>query len=71
MDIRNYVNAKKAAIGAALLAPMAMLHAAPIDVTAVVAEINDQKAPINAIGGAVLGLAVAIFAWRWVRRAMG
>jgi hypothetical protein len=41
-----------------------------IDVTSVVSTIGAQLTPIASIGGAVLGVIVAIKAYKWVRRAM-
>ncbi|KAF7600094.1 MAG: methyltransferase [Candidatus Dactylopiibacterium carminicum] len=43
---------------------------AAIDVSAVVDEIDGTLTPIGLIGGAVLLVAVAIKAYKWVRRAM-
>lgn len=60
--------AQAAAAGGLALAGQA--HAAAIDVTAVVADIAAQAAPIAAIGGAVLVLIVGIKAFKWVRRAL-
>lgn len=45
-------------------------QAAAIDVTATVADISAQAAPINLIGGAVLLVMVAVKAFRWVRSAL-
>ena len=59
--------ATAAALGALALANNA--HAA-IDVTAVVAEINDTIAPLGLIGAAVLVVVVSIAAFKWVRRAI-
>lgn len=44
--------------------------AAAIDVTGVVTEIAAQSAPISLIGGAVLAIAVAVKAFKWVRAAL-
>ncbi|KZT17010.1 hypothetical protein A1D30_05820 [Acidovorax sp. GW101-3H11] len=57
-----------AAAGALALATNAA-HAA-IDVTSVVAEIDDTIAPIGLIGAAVLLVVVAVAAFKWVRRAI-
>ncbi|CAN7262018.1 major capsid protein [Acidovorax sp. LjRoot129] len=60
--------ATAAAAGALVLATN-MAHAA-IDVTGVVAEIDDTIAPIGLIGAAVLLVVVAVAAFKWVRRAI-
>ncbi len=49
---------------------MAPVHAAAVDVTAVVTDIGAQAAPIALVGAAVLILLVGIKAFKWVRRAM-
>jgi hypothetical protein len=41
-----------------------------VDVTSTVSTISAQLTPIAAVGGAVLGVIVAIKAYKWVRRAM-
>lgn len=70
----NRINAQSrrlaqiAAAGALVLASQA--HAAAIDVTSVVSDIEAQAAPIAAIGAAVLILFVGIKAFKWVRRAL-
>lgn len=66
MQTRRF--AQVGAVGALVLASQA--HAAAVDVTAVVADIGAQAAPIAAIGAAVLVLMVGIKAFKWVRRAM-
>ena len=45
-------------------------QAAAIDVAAVVTDIGTQAAPIALIGGAVLLIAVAVKAFKWVRAAL-
>lgn len=60
--------AQVAAAGALVLASQA--HAAAIDVTAVVADVEAQAAPVALIGAAVLILFVGIKAFKWVRRAL-
>lgn len=45
-------------------------HAAPVDVTALVADIAAQVAPIALVGGAVLLVMIAVKAFRWIRAAM-
>jgi len=56
------------AVGVLALAGAA--QAAPIDVAAVVTDIGAQIAPITLIGGAVLLIAVAVKAFKWVRSAL-
>ena len=57
-----------ASAGALTLATNAA-HAA-IDVTSVIAEIDDTITPIGLIGAAVLLVVVAVAAFKWVRRAI-
>jgi len=45
-------------------------YAAAVDVTATVTTIGEQLVPIGLIGVAVLGVFVAIKAFKWVRGAM-
>lgn len=45
-------------------------NAAPVDVSDVVSEIGDAKAPIASVAGASLGAYVAIRVWKLVRRAI-
>jgi Inovirus Coat protein B len=45
-------------------------QAAPVDVTALVADIGAQIAPITLVGGAVLLVMIAVRAFRWIRSAM-
>lgn len=45
-------------------------QAAAIDVTAIVTDIGNQLAPIGLIGIAVMGVMVAVKAFRWVRSAL-
>lgn len=59
------------ALLAAGTAPVAMAAAgAAVDVTDTVGTITAQLVPIGLIGAAVLGIAVAIKGYHWVRRAM-
>lgn len=58
-------------------AALALVAAAPsfatgsaVDVSATVTSITDQLTPIGLLGVAVLGIIVAIKAFKWVRRAM-
>lgn len=60
--------AQTAAAGALVLASQA--HAAAIDVTSVVSDIEAQAAPVALVGAAVLILFVGIKAFKWVRRAL-
>lgn len=43
---------------------------AAVDVTDTVGTIANQLVPIGLIGAAVLGVVVAIKAYKWIRRAM-
>lgn len=43
-------------------------HAVGVDVTSTVTTISDQLGPIGLIGVAVLGVTVAVKAFKWVRR---
>ena len=45
-------------------------QAAAIDVTAIVTDIGNQLGPIGLIGIAVMGVMVAVKAFRWVRAAL-
>lgn len=58
------------AITVATVAMAAVANAAPVDVADVVSDITGNLAPIAAIGSAVLGVYVAIKAFKWVRRAL-
>lgn len=57
-------------VAIAAMAGTAAANAAAVDVTAVVADIGAQIAPITAIGGAVLTVYVSIKAFKWVRSAL-
>ena len=46
------------------------VHAAAVDVTALVTDINAQMAPITSLATAVLTVFVGIKAFHWVRRAL-
>ncbi|MBW8465938.1 major capsid protein [Acidovorax sp.] len=61
---------KRGLVAAGVLAAVGSANAAAVDVTAVVADIGLQIAPITAIGGAVLLIVVAVQAFKWVRRAL-
>ncbi|MDD5333646.1 MAG: major capsid protein [Rhodoferax sp.] len=59
------------AFGAAsLLGAPAFAVGTAIDVTGPVADITAQLAPVGLVGGAVLGVFVAVKAYHWVRRAL-
>lgn len=60
--------AQAATAGALVLASQA--HAAAIDVSSVVSDVEAQASPIAMIGGAVLILFVGIKAFKWVRKAL-
>lgn len=62
--------AKKSALLLALVATATASQAAAIDVTAIVTDIGNQLAPIGLIGIAVMGVMVAVKAFRWVRAAL-
>ncbi len=49
--------------------PVLAAGASAIDVADVTETISNQITPINAIGGAVLGILILIAAYKWVRRA--
>jgi hypothetical protein len=71
MNRINATSRKFAALAAASALALATTAAqAAIDVTPVVTEIDDTKAPIALIGAAVLLVVVTIAAFRWVRRAI-
>lgn len=69
---RFQLQTRRFATAAAAFGALALTNAAhaAIDVTSVVAEINDTIAPIGLIGAAVLLVVVAIAAFKWVRRAI-
>jgi hypothetical protein len=54
----------------AALSASAASQAAPVDTTALVADIAGQSAPVVAVGGAVLLIVVAVKAFKWVRSAI-
>ena len=67
----DYARSKTTAVIAiASAAAMSAPAQAAIDVTSVVAEIDDTIAPIGLIGAAVLLVVVAVAAFKWVRRAI-
>lgn len=60
-------------IGAAVMAASTMASAAAgaaVDVTDTVATIGAQLVPVGLIGVAVLGIVVAVKAFKWVRAAL-
>lgn len=65
------INMKKLLVlAAALVSSAAFAVPAAVDVTDTVATIGAQLVPIGLVGAAVLGITVAIKAYKWVRRAM-
>lgn len=65
------INMKKLLVlAAALVSSAAFAVPVPVDVTDTVATIGAQLVPIGLVGAAVLGITVAIKAYKWVRRAM-
>lgn len=65
-------NTKRAlvVVAVAALAAVSGAQAAAIDVSDLVTDIGSQAAPIAMIGGAVLLIAVAVKAFKWVRSAL-
>lgn len=61
---------KLVACAALAVANVAAFAAAgpPVDVTDTVGTIAAQLVPIGLIGGAVLGIVVAVKAFKWIRR---
>lgn len=57
-------------VGAAVMAGPALAAGDAVDVTATVATITGQLVPVGLIGVAVLGVMVAVKAFRWVRGAL-
>ena len=66
----RWANAKTGAAIALGVASASSAQAAAVDVTAVVADIGAQAAPIGLIGAAVLLIFVGVKAFQWVRRAL-
>lgn len=66
----SHMSYAKAAVSAVVVTATAAANAAAIDVTTVVTSITDNLVPIGLIGGAVLGVTVALKAYHWIRRAM-
>jgi hypothetical protein len=66
------MNFKKLAVVALGMGAVASSFAtgSGVDVTSTVTSITDQLAPIGLIGGAVLGVFVALKGYKWVRRAL-
>lgn len=60
---------KKAAVAAAAAVAATASQAAP-DVSEVVSDIGDAKAPIAAVAGASLSVYVGLRVWKMVRRAV-
>ena len=61
---------KRGLVAAGVLAVVGSANAAAVDVTALVADIGLQIAPITAVGSAVLLVYVAVKAFKWVRSAL-
>ena len=59
-----------AVLAAGSLALVGGAQAAAVDVSATVTDIGAQLVPIGLIGIAVLGIFVAVKAFKWVRRAL-
>jgi uncharacterized membrane protein len=66
------ITEKIAVLALAGLASVSVMAApgAAVDVTDVTGTIAAQLVPIGLVGAAVLGITVAIKAYKWVRRAM-
>ncbi|WP_120970484.1 major capsid protein [Comamonas sp. lk] len=60
----------KAALVAIPAFAMATASHAAIDVTGVVTEITGSKDPVGLIGMAILGVAVTLATFLWIRRAI-
>lgn len=58
------------AVSSLFVAAPAFAVATPVDVTDTVANIAAQLTPIGLVATAVLGIFVAIKAYKWVRRAL-
>lgn len=69
-ETARWANAKTATVIAVGIASASSANAAAVDVTAVVADIGAQAAPIGLIGAAVLLIYVGVKAFQWVRRAL-
>lgn len=61
---------RDAAVAASIAIATAQASAAAVDVTATVTDIGAQLVPIGLIGVAVLGVFVAVKAFKWVRKAL-
>lgn len=64
------MNFKKLGVLATAALGTVSSFAAAVDVTSVVTDITANLAPIASIGAAVLGVAVALKAYKWIRRAL-
>lgn len=64
--IGNRAVASVAVAAVSLLAAAGAAHAA-IDVTAVTTGIDDAKTAITTVGGALIGLAVVVMTYRWIK----
>lgn len=67
---RGIVARSVAVAAAAAGAAAANAAGTGVDVTATVSTITDQLAPIGLVGAAVLGVVVAVKAFKWVRAAL-
>ena len=67
---RKFKMNRSKVLGLVALVSGAAANAAAIDVTATVADITAQLAPIGLVGAAVMGVFLALKAYHWVRRAM-
>lgn len=63
-------NIRRGLLMVGALGGSAASQAAAVDVAAVTADIATQAAPVAAIGAAVLLIAVAVKAFKWVRAAI-
>lgn len=57
-------------LGGVVAAGVASATSTAVDVAATVTSIGDQLVPIGLVGAAVLGVIVAVKAFKWVRRAL-
>lgn len=63
-------NIRRGLLMAGAFGASAASQAAAVDVTALTADIALQAAPIAAVGGAVLLIAIAVKAFKWVRSSL-
>jgi Inovirus Coat protein B len=67
---RNLKTVVSRVLAVALVAGVSAVQAAAIDVSGTVTTIGEQLVPIGLIGLAVMGIMVAVKAFKWVRAAM-